>query len=64
MLISGKDNAPGRAATKKKKSDSSLKQHGGEGRGLPGKQSVNFTPSSNPGDGYTGPGRDLKIKGY
>lgn len=59
----------GKDKYKGNKSDSSLKQQGGEGGGSTGSVpgaggGVGYTPSKNPGENYTGPGRNLKSEKY
>lgn len=55
----------GKANYKGNKTDAKLPQHGGEGGGLPKKDSsVGYTPGQKPGNDYTGPGRNLKSESY
>lgn len=59
----GKENYKGN------KSDSSLKQQGGEGGGSTGSVpggggGLGWTPSKSPNPNYTGPGRNLKSEKF
>lgn len=61
-LIKENQTGEGKEAYKGNKSDMSLGQHGGEGRSLAGKQSVNLTPARSINTNYTGMGRNLKTE--